>query len=271
MKKILLFILMVIIISGCTNIINPQKIYISESYDTIHNAFSSSRYTDLQKDELFNEYKGKYVKWEGKVKNIDELELKVLFKEGIIFDDYVIVNMNYNQRSKLVKLNKGDSVIFSGRFSKRIGTLLYFDDGELLDSLSSSPNTEQQNTNKNLETKDLSQSQISSPSEVASNYFKEFISIYPDVQIMYDLLSDPKKPSNFDQWSDGINNQNNAYLMNGITFDFIGANDEQINDDSAIIKIKYKRNYMGYSTTTDTQCELIKEGGAWRLIKGCQP
>jgi len=119
-----------------------QKVYVDVDYNKLKSLFSTnSEYTDLQKDKIFNEqYKGKYVKWTGKVKNVDtsvlgNLKLYVVYKEGLLFDDYVLVYMNQDQYNNIIKLNKGDEINFSGKFNSyttTLGVTFYFKDGEII-------------------------------------------------------------------------------------------------------------------------------------------
>ena len=119
------------------------KVYISNSYDELKPIFeSSSKNTDLQKDTIFEQqYKGKYVRWNGAVRDIDasildNLRLYVNINERFLFDDYVIVYMNKDQYNKLIQLKKEDTVTFSGRFDSyttTLGVTFYFKDGEIIE------------------------------------------------------------------------------------------------------------------------------------------
>ncbi len=118
------------------------KDYIETSYQELNDIFrSGSKYTNIQKDKIWDEqYKGKYVKWSGKVRDIDtsvldNLRLYVNIKESIIFDDYVIVYMNEQEYDKLISLSKGDEITFSGKFESYntiLGVTFYFKDGEII-------------------------------------------------------------------------------------------------------------------------------------------
>lgn len=121
----------------------PQKVYVDKSYQELKEIFrGSSKYTDIQKDKIFDEQlKGRYVEWNGKINDIDtsmldNLRLYVNIKENIIFDDRVVVYMNKDQYNKLIQLNKDDDVTFSGKFDSYgtiLGVTFYFKDGELIE------------------------------------------------------------------------------------------------------------------------------------------
>ena len=99
-----------------------QIVFINESYIDLWKVFNyQSQYTNLQKEAIFNsQYKGKYVKWTGKVKNIDttlftdKIVLWVEQREKSPFDfsgSDVSVYISKDQYGKLIKLKKGDAVI----------------------------------------------------------------------------------------------------------------------------------------------------------------
>ncbi len=118
------------------------KVYIETSYQELKDIFrSGSKYTDIQKDKIWDEqYKGKYIKWSGKIRDIDtsmldNLRLYVNIKESIILDDYVVVYVNDYEYDKLIKLNKDDEITFSGKFDSYVtllGVTFYFKDGEII-------------------------------------------------------------------------------------------------------------------------------------------
>lgn len=116
-----------------------------------------------------------------------------------------------------------------------------------------------------------SQYTLNTPSGVASSYFKETISYYPDSEKMLNLLSSDAQPSDIDSWSDKLEQISTAYLMQGVSFEYVGIENEQINDNDANVIIKYKLNAMGYPTTKKVECSLIKEGTNWKLTKECKP
>ena len=78
---------------------------------------AGSKYTDIQKEETWKKYDGKKVKWTGAIADISEtfgtLQLKVKMKEDTFTFDLAI-NMKDDQKEKALKLNVGDSVVFTG-------------------------------------------------------------------------------------------------------------------------------------------------------------
>lgn len=123
----------------------PQKTYITKTYDDLWSVFSpNSDYTDLQKEKIFDEqYKGKYVKWTGRVKDVDasildNLRLYIEHRNKADFDwdgGDVTLYMNKDQYDKLIELKKGDEVSYSAKF-KSFGDIMsvsfYLEDGELI-------------------------------------------------------------------------------------------------------------------------------------------
>lgn len=123
----------------------PKKIFISKTYDNLWSIFSpKSDYTDLQKEKIFDEqYKGRYVKWTGRVKDVDasildNLRLYIEHRNKNDFDwdgGDVTLYMNKDQYDKLIELKKGDEVSYSAKF-KSFGEIMsvsfYLEDGELI-------------------------------------------------------------------------------------------------------------------------------------------
>lgn len=123
----------------------PQKIFITKTYNDLWSVFSpQSRYTDLQKEKIFDEeYRGKYVKWIGRVRDVDasildNLRLYIEHRNKRDFDlggGDMTVYMNRDQYDKLIELKKGDEVTYSAKF-KSFGDFMminfYLEDGELI-------------------------------------------------------------------------------------------------------------------------------------------
>jgi len=123
-------------------IAKPKPItYLSVTYQDLEFIFGiNSKYTDLQKEEKFNnEYHGKYVKWTGEVMEVDTswgaLKLTIKHKNRD-FDFFetgdVTVNMNEDQRNTLLEIHKGDVVTYSGRLNDYSGSHFYLNDGWII-------------------------------------------------------------------------------------------------------------------------------------------
>jgi hypothetical protein len=85
------------------------------------NAIYNAKYekTDLQKDERWKEFKGKKVKWTGDVVSAEEsmfgtLELRVKMNPDTFGTFDLLIKLKDSQRSRAARLNKGDSVTFTG-------------------------------------------------------------------------------------------------------------------------------------------------------------
>jgi len=114
--------------------------YLSKSYNDLELIFGSgSKYTDLQKENLFNnDYKGEYVKWKGEVVEIDTtfgaltLAVKQKEKQFSFIDEDVTIYMDDSQKSKLLGLNKGQMVTYSGRLNRFSSAHFYLNDGKII-------------------------------------------------------------------------------------------------------------------------------------------
>ena len=85
-----------------------------------------SEKTDLQKDELWKEYKGEKVEWTGTVTAITDtfgsLQLQLKMKESSFGGD-VIVTLEKTEREKAIEFSEGDTVTFQGILN-RWGSLM---------------------------------------------------------------------------------------------------------------------------------------------------
>lgn len=83
--------------------------------DAIYNL--RGKYTDLQKDEFWQRYKGKKVAWSGKVSSVSEgfgsLDLQVKMNPDTFTSD-LIIELKASEKSKALGLRVGDSVTFTG-------------------------------------------------------------------------------------------------------------------------------------------------------------
>lgn len=84
--------------------------------DAIYNV--SSKRTDLQKDSLWKNYKGKRVTWTGEVSHVDEslfggLQLQIKMKRSTFTSD-LIIDLRENQESKALQVSIGQQISFTG-------------------------------------------------------------------------------------------------------------------------------------------------------------
>ena len=86
-----------------------------EEIDKIYNL--KSDFTELQKREHWKNYKGKKVKWSGKVSSVSEtfgtLTLRVKLNPSTLTSD-VLVKLKESERQDAMKLSEGDLVTFVG-------------------------------------------------------------------------------------------------------------------------------------------------------------
>jgi hypothetical protein len=86
-----------------------------EEIDKIYNP--KSTFTELQKDEHWKNYKGKKVRWSGKVSSVGEtfgtLQLQVKLNPDTFTSD-VLIRLHNSSRSDALKLQEDNSVTFEG-------------------------------------------------------------------------------------------------------------------------------------------------------------
>jgi hypothetical protein len=102
------------------------------------NYHAGSKLTDLQKDEKWKEFKGKRIKWAGKVSAVSDgwsgLSLQVKMNKDTFTSD-LIVKLRNSEKSKVMKFSVGDRVTFVATLNSW-GTLLPVSliDGEIIES-----------------------------------------------------------------------------------------------------------------------------------------
>ena len=106
------------------------------SWSEINSIYNiKSRDTDLQKKEQWKRFKGKRVNWSGEVASISDgfggLTLQIKMNSSAFVSD-LLIRLKRSERAKALRLQKGDSVTFSGKLDDW-GTLMpiTLDDGEL--------------------------------------------------------------------------------------------------------------------------------------------
>lgn len=102
--------------------------------DRVYNPRSKT--TDLQKDEIWKQYKGRRVTWTGRVAEVSEtfgdLGLQIRMNRNTLIAD-VIVSLKDSQRSRALALQQDDRVTFTG-ILESWGSLMpiSLDDGEIV-------------------------------------------------------------------------------------------------------------------------------------------
>lgn len=130
-----------------SSIANKPNIIISnKTYNELWSIFKpNSRYTDLQKEKIFDrEYKGKYVLWSGRIKNIDTTMFDhkiVVFVEERNKKMYdidggdIVLYLDKKDYDKVIDFNKGDNITYQGKFimfHDFIGTTFYLDNVKII-------------------------------------------------------------------------------------------------------------------------------------------
>ena len=101
---------------------NPsQRVYVTETCSAVAHMFGTqSRMTDLQQNELWRAYDGKWVRWRVTVGDVSETfgTLQMQFKcgtESLLFDGHA--RFGDDQRARLVQAQQGSTVEIEGRLS----------------------------------------------------------------------------------------------------------------------------------------------------------
>jgi len=121
----------------------PQKEYAPEDLVTILNKFvKSDSLTDLQKEELWESYKGKYVKGSAYVYSVD----KKMFGQLVVladnsprgqydFSSDYSITFQKSEKEKLLEVSKGQKITFEGKLKDYSGFMmgyLYIGDAVLI-------------------------------------------------------------------------------------------------------------------------------------------
>lgn len=98
-----------------------------------------SQTTDVQKQRLIEQYKGKRVRWEGIIENVNDDCVFIRHKATTLTDD-VILRVMDSDKPKLASLNKGDLLTYEGTIED-FGTVLDHDlhDGQIVSTRTLSP------------------------------------------------------------------------------------------------------------------------------------
>ncbi|MFH0799634.1 MAG: hypothetical protein V2A66_05565 [Pseudomonadota bacterium] len=116
----------------------PQPQFVSTNFKDFNAQFGiDSKLTDVQKDELFNsKYKGKPIKWRGKVAEVTktwgDVSINVKNLQTTLMAD-VIITVKKSEENKAMQLSKGDTITYAG-ILVRWGTIMphSVDEGEII-------------------------------------------------------------------------------------------------------------------------------------------
>jgi hypothetical protein len=124
--------------SACDEMFKTEPPISDIDWSTIDSIYNLTYHkTDLQKDERWKEFKGHRVRWTGKVSSVGEsfgsLTLQVKMNPDTWTSD-LLIKLKDSERSRATRLNKGDSVTFTGTLDNW-GSLLpiTLKDGEIVD------------------------------------------------------------------------------------------------------------------------------------------
>jgi len=101
----------------------------------------SKSLTDLQREEMFNKYKGKHIIWTCEVKNIEESNSRLIMgvkgkfsTTSLDKDIRILIDMKKYQKDKLLKLKIGDTVKYTAKLTHFSDPFqLYAEDGTIID------------------------------------------------------------------------------------------------------------------------------------------
>lgn len=104
----------------------PKKVFIVQSFEDIDNIFGKgSNLSDVQKNDAWKEYKGKYVSWIGQIayKNANVasgLRIGIMQKADEHID--IELRVGLSKKNKILKFQEGETVSYTGRLMARCGS-----------------------------------------------------------------------------------------------------------------------------------------------------
>ncbi|MEC0229305.1 zinc ribbon domain-containing protein [Paenibacillus alba] len=100
---------------------NKAKEPISKDFVSFDDPYQAM--TDIQKDKYWEEVKGKYVEWSGKVVEVRKDSVTVIVKKSTFVSDFR-ATIILEQRDQLISINKNDVVKINGKLSSKSGIVL---------------------------------------------------------------------------------------------------------------------------------------------------
>lgn len=107
-----------------------------DEYDRVYSIHSNS--TDMQKEALWDNFKGKYVVWSGEVVEVSDgaisgLSISIKMNKETLTQD-LIVYLKSDQKENALSLTKGKKIKFAGKLKSYTGALLpgTIEDGVIL-------------------------------------------------------------------------------------------------------------------------------------------
>jgi hypothetical protein len=94
---------------------------ISKDFVSFDDPFQAK--TDVQKDKYWEEVKGKYVEWSGKVVEVRKDSVTVIVKKSTVVSDFRATIIP-DQRDQLISINKDDSIRIYGKLSTKAGIIV---------------------------------------------------------------------------------------------------------------------------------------------------
>lgn len=127
-------------VANKSNIVPSPSEKVSEikwdEYDRVYSIHSNS--TDLQKESLWSNFKGKYVVWSGEVVEVSDgaisgLSLSIKMNKETLTHD-LIVYLKDDQKNTAMSLTKGKKIKFAGKLKSYTGAFLpgTIEEGEIL-------------------------------------------------------------------------------------------------------------------------------------------
>ncbi|MCR4320223.1 MAG: hypothetical protein NUV74_07840, partial [Candidatus Brocadiaceae bacterium] len=113
-----------------------KKIFLVETFEDLDNLFGKgSNLSEVQKDEAWGRYKGKYVRWLGQIvyKNLNVasgLRIGMMQKEK----GDIEVKAGLAKKDKVLKFLEGETVLYTGRLTERCGdnSPYILEDGDII-------------------------------------------------------------------------------------------------------------------------------------------
>lgn len=244
------------------------------SLDDFWRIYCDDEGTDLQKKDALdkcNDKAGDYIIESGEIYEVksdgDNTYLLVAHCPHAIYPQAKIL-LKDNQKSKALKLKKGDSVEYKA-ILKKCGSFGWFYKGIEAEEgmiLSVKTTTTTTTTIPYIPTTTVSSSD--SPSKVTETYFRELMNPRrTDHEKMYNLISENARPSDYYSWKDDLVLIKSALAQQGVYFSFDEVINEEVNGDKATVSLRFQLSQYLTKIPATRSIELVNEGGSWKLAE----
>lgn len=127
-----LTILMAVLFSGDEDVKENESTEVVSKSVTDVSALCDVSATSIQKQTQLDKMKGKYVQWDGVVKNVDDYLMVNLCPINPLEASQMTIGMKEGQQNKMLELKAGDIVTFKAKFEIYARSGINGSDGEII-------------------------------------------------------------------------------------------------------------------------------------------